>query len=107
MTAPSSAARIWFSQSRVFLELPSTLPEGKPHSVSFDDDLPSWARIKTILREREHRADLRLSLRGTPTQAQLAEYDPKKIRRVGKPKFSVAPGVAMAAKEVMRKLGMI
>lgn len=107
MTSPSHAARIWYSQGKVLLELPSTLEGGHPHSLTFEDDLPSWARIKSILRERERSADLRLSLRGTPTQRQLPEYDPKKIKRVGKPKFSVAPGVAMAAKEVMRKLGML
>jgi hypothetical protein len=104
---PSSAPRIWFASGQVHLELPSTLASGQAHTVSFDDDLPGWARLKAILREREHSTDLRLALRGAPTQAQLPEYDPKKVRRVGKPKFAVAPGVAQAAREVMRRMGMI
>lgn len=107
MTSPSHAAKIWFASDQVHLELPSTLPAGKPHTISFDDDLPGWGRLKAILREREHHTDLRLALRGTPTQAQLPEYDPKKVRRVGKSKFAVAPGVAQAAREVMRRMGMI
>jgi hypothetical protein len=107
MTSPSHAARIWFSSGRVHLELPSTLAEGHAHSLSFDDDLPGWGRIKSILREREHQFDLRLAKRGTPTQAQLKDYDPTKVRKVGKPRFIVAPGVAQAAREVMRKMGLI
>jgi hypothetical protein len=106
VTSPSSAPRIWFASGRVHLELPSTLPSGSPHTLSFDDDLPGWGRLKAILREREHSPDLRLALRGTPTQAQLAEYDPKKVRRVRhRPK--VAPGVAQAAREVMRRMGLL
>lgn len=107
MSAPSNAARIWFSSGQVRLELPSTLPAGKSHSLTFSDDLPGWARIKSILREREHSSDLRLALRGTPTQSQIADYDEAKVRRVAKPKFHVAPGVAQGAREIMRKLGML
>lgn len=106
MTSPPSAARIWFSFGKVHLELPSTLPSGHSHSLSFDDDPPGWGRIKSILREREHSSDLRLALRGTPTQSQLPDYDPKKVRRP-KPTFHVAPGIAQAAREVMRRMGMI
>lgn len=107
MTSPTTAAHIWFSQGRVHLELPSTLPSGKPHTLSLDDDLAGWARIKTILREREHATDLRLSLRGTPTQGQLPEYDLKKVRKVGKRPMKVSAEIREGAKEVMRRLGMI
>jgi hypothetical protein len=106
MMSPATAARIWFSQGKVRLELPSTIEDGKAHSLSFDDDLAGRARIFAILREREKAHDLRLSLRGTPTQSQLPEYDPKRVRRARQP-MKVPGHIRDTAREVMRKLGMI
>lgn len=103
---PSSAILLWQSSSQIYMLVPSTREGGRAHTLTFDNDLQGWARIKSILRERERQSDLRLALRGAPTQAQLPEYDESKVRKV-KPKFVVAPGVAQAAKEVMRRMGMI
>lgn len=104
---PSTAAYIWLRDGVLHLGLPSTLPDGHPHSLTFPNDPTGRARIFAILAEREHSPDLRLALRGSPTQAQLAQYDEAKIKRPGRPKAKLAPGVAEAAKEVMRKLGML
>lgn len=105
---PPSSVTLWLSAGRLHMHVPSTVDGGKAHILTFDDDLPGRARVFAILRERERSADLRLATRGSPTQAQLPTFDAKKVTvRRAKPKFKVAPGVAQAAKEVMRRMGMI
>jgi hypothetical protein len=102
---PPHSITLWYSDNQIRMHVPPS--QGTlGHSLTFTDDLVGWARIKTILRERAKANDLRLAVRGTPTQSQLAEYDEKAVKRP-KPKFKVAPGVAQAAKEVMRRMGMI
>jgi hypothetical protein len=102
---PPHSITIWYSDNCIRMHVPPSSGT-LGHSLTFTDDSIGWARIKAILRERAKANDLRLAVRGTPTQSQLPEYDERKVKQV-KPKFKVAPGVAQAAKDVMRKLGMI
>jgi hypothetical protein len=103
---PASAVSLWLHNNQIHMAIPSTLPDGQGHTLVFDDDLAGRARIFAILRERANTVG-KISTRSAPTQRQLASYDKVQVRRVTKPKPSIAPSVAQAAKEVMRALGMI
>ena len=103
---PASAVTLWLRDNQIHMAVPSTIEGGLSHTLVFDDDLPGRARVFAILRERANAVG-KISTRSAPTQRQLTSYDKAAARRATKPKFAVAPGVAQAAKEVMRRLGMI
>ena len=101
---PDNAARIWYASGKFYLELPTA--KGTSHTLTLNE-----AEVLSIVKART--AESRLGEAGDPTFYQLEksrkavpQYEPAKVRRVGKNKVSYTEEVAASIRDTIRKLGL-
>lgn len=108
MIKPPWAASTWIIDETLYFDLPGP---GHSHQVRFPATPEGFTAALKMLQERGEISTI--GTKGDPTQwkldrkAKVPEYDESKVRRVGRPRLKIAPELATAARDVLRRLGMI
>lgn len=110
MTAirPPNAASVWIINDHLYIDLPASNSH-LSHSLCVKADAQGFLKLASLLRNRTERS--RIGEAGDPTQHHLnkpqpAKYDEALVRRP-KAKDTFAPALQSAARDVMRRMGLI